>query len=155
MPDMGLKICCFLLLIHLFLLQSSLKGLPKLTALNEVIENHLFGPKMKPLLNVGVTIGLLLSFVPALAFADESWGCLSQDKFWERVGDDITTSDKSAEITLSGRHHASGYQHANEYDMSLHLFEDGSWVIFDMAIRGNEVLYCLVKQGSSSSIYQF
>jgi hypothetical protein len=111
--------------------------------------------KVKRLLSIGVSICLSLLIPTISAAADEGWGCLSQDDFWERVDDNITTSDKIAEIMLAGRRHASGYQHASEYYMSLHLFEDGSWVMFDLAIRGNEVLYCLVKQGSSSNVHQF
>lgn len=102
-------------------------------------------------------LGLTIMQVPMPANADDNWGCLSQSLFWVRVKEIITESNKSHEITLIGRHHDSGYQHYNEYFKSLHIFDDGSWVIFDTAIRDskNEILYCLLSRGSSSTLHSF
>ena len=104
-------------------------------------------------------LGSMLIHKPLPAFADDSWGCLSQSLFWARVQETVTDSRKSHEITLSGRSHDSGYSDINEYHQSLHIFEDGAWVIFNMAIResdsNNEVLYCLISRGSSSTLHRF
>jgi hypothetical protein len=93
------------------------------------------------------------------AFADESWGCLPQDAFWDRVHETVSESRKTQEITLSGRVHDSGYSHTNDFYQSLHIFDDGAWVIFNMAIRQsdthNDVLYCLISHGLSSTTYRF
>ena len=92
-------------------------------------------------------------------FADGSWGCLTQDVFWDRVQETITDSRKTQEITLSGRVHDSGYLDLNEYHQSLHIFDDGAWVVFNMSIRQsethNEVLYCLISHGQSSTTHHF
>lgn len=107
----------------------------------------------------GLCLGLTLIHNPLPAFADDSWGCLSQSVFWARVQEAVTDSKKSHEITLSGRSHDSGDSNINEYHQSLHIFEDGAWVIFNIAIResasNNEVLYCLISRGSSSTLHRF
>jgi hypothetical protein len=104
-------------------------------------------------------LGLTLIHAPLPAFADDSWGCLPQSLFWARVQETVTDSTKSHEIMLGGRYHDSGYSHINEYHQSLHIFEDGAWVVFNMAIREsdqkNEVLYCLISRGSSSTLHRF
>lgn len=104
-------------------------------------------------------LGLTLILKPLPGFANDSWGCLSQSLFWARVQETVTDSMKSHEITLSGRSHDSGYSDINEYHQSLHIFEDGAWVTFNIAIResasNNEILYCLISRGSSSTLHRF
>ena len=104
-------------------------------------------------------LALTLIYQPLPAFSDDSWGCLSQSVFWARLQGTIADSRKSHEITLSGRSCDSGYSNINEYHQSLHIFEDGAWVIFNIAIResasNNEVLYCLISRGSSSTLHRF
>lgn len=107
----------------------------------------------------GLCLTVVISQLPQSAFAENDWGCISQDAFWTRVQETTTRAAKSHEITLSGRQHDSGYSHSNEFFQSLHIFEDGAWVILNMTIREaepyDEVLYCLISRGTSSAFHQF
>ncbi|SFL46257.1 hypothetical protein SAMN04488004_12037 [Loktanella salsilacus] len=87
--------------------------------------------------------------------AEPNWGCLTQDIFWQRVAENVTEAKQEHELILSGRMHESGYQYSSELHMMMTLFEDGSWVSYDIELDDLATLYCLIDHGAFFSMFDF